>query len=124
MEELALLAKSWVQAPKLKVLAGDYKNRGYDLSQRAYILLCPNSGSASQLILKIEADKDNPVSNFCLVVKGWGEEDAVLALDGKQLQPGIDFSCGHVKNLKGNDLIVWVERKSIKPIKVTIIPGK
>ncbi len=122
MEELALLAKSWVQAPKLKVISGDYKNRGYDLSQRAYILLCPNSGIASQLILEIEADKDNPVSNLCLVVKGWGGKDAVLTLDGKQLKPGIDFTCGHVKNLKGNDLIVWVERKSIKPIIVTIIP--
>ena len=72
MEELAFLAKSWVQAPKLKVLSGDYKNKGYDLSQRAYILLCSNSGIASQLIFEIEANKDNPVSSFCLVVKGWG----------------------------------------------------
>ena len=41
---LAPLGKSWAQPPELKVKGQDFENRGYDFSQRAYVLKYKESG--------------------------------------------------------------------------------
>ena len=77
-----LLAKSWIQAPKLRTVSGSVKSQDYDFSQRAYMLANtdPNRPSAE---LVMEASPDSPLRNACLVIKSWGDSIPQVHFDGK-----------------------------------------
>jgi hypothetical protein len=91
--DLVPLAKSWLKAPKLQLgkgflglFASPFISEGYDQTQGAYILSCKKPGKPSKLKLKLAARRDCPVVNPAFVVKGWGESDAELKLNGKKIK--------------------------------------
>jgi len=121
IEELVLLARSWAQAPELKVTSGNIENIGYDLSQRAYILKCREENNLSELECKLMASTESPVVNVCLYIKGWGDWDAAVVMEGETLARGRDYRLGHVHTLEGSDLVVWVNRKYMQPVEITLV---
>jgi len=122
--ELAKLAKSWLNAPKLKLKGtSEYANEGYDPTERAYVLSCKNSGKPSKLELVLEASEDSPIVNPAFVVKGWGMIGAQLKLDGKTIERGKLFRYGHRPAEHGDDLVVWVKTESDKPTNVSLLPA-
>ncbi len=118
-EELAVLGRSWLQAPALKILKGDFVSREYDFTQRAYILDCNNSKS-DQLELELLANNESPVVNICLVINGWEKDNIVVQLDGRILEKNKDYKIGNRRELEKEDTIVWISHKSDKSVKIIL----
>jgi hypothetical protein len=106
-QELAPLARSWLQAPEIEALS-DCRDQHYDPAQRAYVL----SATGAAPSFRIAASAARPIVNPCFVVKKWGDADAKLALDGKNIRQGKDLRFGHRPTLEGTDLIVWIKTES------------
>ena len=60
----------------------------------------------------------SPIVNVPLVIKGWGDAQAKLKINGSDVPRGRDFRYGFRYGLDGADLIVWIRIESVKPIKV------
>jgi len=117
--QLADLAKSWSSPPKLTIDGGDFTSSGYDPAQRAYVLTATGGQEDSTLSFELAGSEGSPVVNPAFVVKGWGETGATLEIDGKQIKQGEKFRLGHRKTLESVDLIVWIEKVAIKPLRLS-----
>jgi len=120
--ELVPLANSWLHPPELKLAGGAYSSEGYDPTQMAYVIASRNRGKASELKIELAASKESPVINPALVIKGWGESDAELKLNGREIKRGKDFRLGHRNTVEGSDLIVWIKTESTEPVQITLTP--
>jgi hypothetical protein len=115
--DLVPLAKSWLNAPPLRVNSGG-TSQGYDPVQRAYVL----SADASTLSLVVDASEESPVVNLCLVVKDWPRGvNAAVALNGKGMKFGPSFRQGGVRETTDTEArVIWVELESEASIELTI----
>jgi len=120
--KLAILAKSWLHAPDLKVWQGDCSSEGYDPSQRAYVLKCKRPGQPSAMDIELAGVPERPVVNPCLVIHNWGDAEVALQLNGQELPGGKDFRFGHRDSLEGRDLIVWVKVESTASARMQLAP--
>jgi hypothetical protein len=95
-----------------------FSSDGYNPDQRAYLLkrLQPGGG----LEVELAADAESPVLNPALVIRGWGEGEAALKVDGADVPRGRDFRYGHRRTLDGTDLVVWIRLLSEKPVRVSV----
>ena len=119
-EHLAVLARSWNKAPSLVLKGGPFTSKGYDKSQRAYLLTCTGTENAESLVFEIQANEGSPVVNLPLIVENWGHESARLTINGKRVQKGKDFRVGHKNRLEGVDLIVWITIESFKTLQIKL----
>ncbi|MHC4186308.1 MAG: hypothetical protein ACYSR4_10305, partial [Planctomycetota bacterium] len=71
---------------------------------------------------ELAASEESPVVNPSFVIKGWGETGATLKLNGKQIKRGRKFRFGHSHNLDSTDFVVWIKKKSTKPITISLSP--
>jgi hypothetical protein len=118
-ETLIPLAKSWIRAPELQVLSGNFRSEGYDFSQRAYRLFCINSDEpAAELILDV--NPESPMMNGCFIFKNWGDSEAHVEIDGHTLKQGNGCRIGHLHTLEGSDLVIWIEKESPIPIRIAV----
>jgi hypothetical protein len=119
--DLALLDRSWLQAPVMKVTSGGFTAK-FDPSQKAYVLT-PNTisgkSTTEKLVLALQASIQSPTLNPALVIKDWGESAVNVKVAGKILSRR-DFRTGLVHRLEGVDLVVWLRLQATKPVKVTI----
>lgn len=120
--ELAVVGKSWAQAPKLVLKSEGFASQGYDMSQRAYKLTRQDSTSDSSLEFELLASEESPVFNAAFVIGNWGLADAKLKINGKIIERGRNFRFGHRYTLEDSDLILWLKAKSTKPIKILLSP--
>jgi hypothetical protein len=90
-----------------------YEGGTYDQAERAYVLA--RKAAAGKLTFTLAASPESPVSNFALIIKGWGDAGARLEIDGRPIASGKAFRTGDRQTLEGSDLIVWVEAASAKP---------
>jgi hypothetical protein len=118
-DKLIPLAKSWIQAPELRVITGCIHSDGYDFSQRAYRLSCENPGEPSTVLL-MDARPDSPMMNGCFIIKNWGNEEPVVEVDGRVLKKGNGCRIGKIRTFEGSDLILWIEKESTVPVKIKI----
>ncbi len=119
-DNLIPLARSWAQAPKLRVVAGGLASDGYDMSQRAYLLTAQDSAQAAELVL--EASEASPLVNACLVIRNWGAKTPHISIGGKGSSSEKDIRIGSVPTLEGTDLVVWIEHRSSSPVEIHIGP--
>ena len=120
--ELAPLAKSWLRPPSLDLKGAGYTVGGYEQAERAYMIARANSGNPGPLTFKIAATREHPIVNPAFIIKGWGDADATLKLNGKEIDRGKEFRFGHRRNPEGSDLIVWIKIESDRPITMTFTP--
>ena len=117
--ELARLARSWAQPPALKITGGGYTSKGYDLTQRAYVI--DGAAAASDhLEMELSAGAESPVVNACFIIEGFGSEDVDIRLDGKALAKDRDFKTGLIRNLDKDNFVLWLPVKSEKPVKFSV----
>jgi len=119
-DTLISLARSWARAPDLEVLSGKVKSLGYDMSQRAYRFDCEKPMQSGLVKLRLNASEESPVVNACLVFDGWGNSVPAVSVDGRSLNEKNEYKTGFVRTLEGTNLIVWIELKSNRPVKVEI----
>ena len=123
-ETLVELARSWINPPELSLSSGSYNLLGYDNSQRAYVIQNNNPDTPAVLKGQIAASPEKPANNLCLVIKDFGVSDAQVLIDGKRQDKSSGVRLGSIRKMDGTDLIVWVERKTTKPVDIKIKPGK
>ncbi|MBM3293688.1 MAG: LamG domain-containing protein [Candidatus Aminicenantes bacterium] len=117
------LARSWSRPPDLKVVSGGMKSEGYDRAQRAYVLRNPAGARPGPFELAFAASAESPIHNLCLVLKDWNADAAAVALDERPLAPGDGLRIGALPTLDGTDLVVWIETKSVRPIRIAVTPA-
>jgi hypothetical protein len=118
---LVPLASSWLQPAPLKLLAGAFKSEGYLMAERAYVLTATGANSSG---LKFQLN--GPLLNPAFVIKGWsrgwGEAEAQLTIDGKDIPRGAAFRYGFNRTLEGTDLVVWLQQSANKPVTIHLTP--
>jgi len=120
--ELVPLAKSWLRPAELKLGSKNFSSQGYDQSERAYMLTGKSKGRNNELRFELLASKEHPVVNPAFIIKNWGESGARLKIDRRKIRRGRNFRIGHRYTPAGCDLIVWIQKKSTRPMKVSLSP--
>jgi len=120
--ELLPLAKSWLTPPSIEVAGEAFRSEGYDPAQRAFVLTRTTTGKPAVLDLTLQASQNSPVVNPAIVIKDWGEDGARLEINGKLVGWGKDFRYGRVRRLDGTDLVVWMRKESVTPVKISLAP--
>ena len=119
--ELLPLAKSWLSPPKLKAEGSDFRNDGYDPTQRAYVLTRTAAKSTERLSITFEASDASPILNPAIVIRNWGNEVPRLEIDGKSAAWGKGCRIGYVHRLNGTDLVIWIQRQSVRSLDIQVI---
>lgn len=104
--ELANLANSWLAAPEVTNVSG-CKNLVYNKEQRAYVF----SNDQPLMRFTINATKNSPIENVCLVIKNWKKRNAFaqVKINGQILETGSSFRQGNVIDTDDSfTKIVWI----------------
>jgi hypothetical protein len=119
--ELVPLAKSWSNPPVIKTNGSEnYRNDGYDPSERAYKITCLEKGHPEKLVIELVANPDSPLINFCLLVENWGKYCPQVAINNRPLTKNEEFQFGHRLSPAGTDLLLWVKFEDTNPIEINI----
>ena len=121
--ELLTLAKSWLSPPKMQVNGDDYRNDGYDPTQRAYVLTRVKGDNPVALRLTLDGSGTSPVLDPAIVIKNWGDGPAQLKIDGRSVASGKAFRVGHIRRLEGTDLVIWMQKQSTVPFNIELSTG-
>jgi hypothetical protein len=120
-DALAVLAKSWLRPADLFLNAKGYINKGYDASQRAYILQCRDNSEKPRLRFELPGSKEHPVVNPVIIIENWGTDRPSLQIDRKDVEAGKDFRYGHRRTPQGTDLILFLKLENSKYNEITIL---
>ena len=116
---LAALARSWESPAVLKVESPGYSG-DHDPGERAWIVERSAAAATEPLALTLAASPSSPVENVALVVKGWGDGEATLTLDGREVASGKDFRVGHRRRLEATDLVVFAPARATSPLRLVL----
>ena len=119
-DELVSLAKSWLQAPELRIISGKCTGGLYDPSQRAYLMENTDPEQLTPCAFVLEASEDTPLFNAAIIIENWGSKLATLSINGKNIPHGEEFRQGIRNGLYGEDLIVWIKLDSKEPVKMML----
>jgi hypothetical protein len=115
------LAKSWNRPPEMKVHGDGFTNKGYDYTERAYIL--DTKDQEATIELEFNASQKNPLYNLALVVNNWGGQEVALSINEKNIAKGKDFRTGIEYDVEGNmKLVVWIKHKAKYKTRLSISP--
>jgi len=125
---LVPLAGSWLHPPEIRNTgSGDIDISGYDPAQRAYLIELKKDAGVETIDLEIAANETSPLFNPVFLINHWGTNSAQLEIDGKELNPRSDFRSGYYETLDmGKDrtwkevLVLWLQKKSSKPIRISM----
>jgi len=120
IDELVPLAKSWLNPAELVVTGSACRSKGYDPTQAAYVLSCDKGPERIQLELKAEVD--SPLVCPAFVLENWGNSGVKLTVNGSKAEPGKDFRFGHRDTPNGADLIIWLDKQTDRPVKLSLSP--
>ena len=118
-DELATLSRSWIQAPDLKIMKGNFTTEGYDFTQRSYVLNSTDN-NADLLQLELAASNDAPVVNICMLINGWETDRVEVEMNGRVLQENKDFRTGKIRSLEREDLVIWIEHESTSASQILV----
>lgn len=112
--ELATLARSWLQAPAIKALAG-CTAEDYNPAKREY----PLRATDTTLSVRIEASKEQPLVNLCFRVRNWGGTGAADVLMNGKAPAGVRQ--GTFVDTDGTrSTVIWIEVAASFPAVYTI----
>ena len=118
MTQLITFGRSWSYPAELSLKGTDFISKGYNTSQRCYVLE-NNSDKAAKIEMSLKGSKDSPIINPALFVKKWNSEGATILLNGKETK---ECRIGINHELDGDDLVLFFFIKDDKPLKFTILP--
>lgn len=123
LPELISLTKSWSEPARLLLAdRNSFSGGEYDPSERAYLINCKVDDFASNLNFSLEANESSPLENVALVIKNWGTRGVSIRIDDELVGRGKSFRYGLRDGMEGTDLIVWIEKKSVKLVKISLLP--
>ena len=120
--DLVLLARSWLNPPKMEASGAGFQSEGYDPAERAFVVRCVDSSGHAPLNITLQASAESPLVDPVVIVRGWDTRARVI-VDGKAMVPGESFRIGSVQRLDSVDLIIWMEMESHQPTRIEIDPA-
>jgi len=120
IDSLLPLARSWNFPAEIKLVSSSYKYTGYDKYQRAY-LFENLKNEKEQLEFEIKGTKQSPVVNIPIVIRKWNSTVSNIEINGKIAKNGIDYTLGYLSGLDSNDLVIWINIKSINPLNIIVL---
>jgi len=84
----------------------------YDSTQRSYVISSSKKQEIEKLEFSLQANSESPIVNPAFVVKNWGDHQALLKVNGKEVPRGKSFRSGHIRRINQYDLVVWLELES------------
>jgi hypothetical protein len=118
MPELVSFGRSWAYAPGVTLTGTGFTSKGYDKSQRCYQL--ENLGEkAGTVELTIQGSKTSPIINPAIFIKNWNGGKARIMINGKEMK---DSRQGINHELEGDNLVLYIPLKEVKPVKISILP--
>jgi hypothetical protein len=72
----------------------------------------------------LNATAESPLCNAAIVVRNWGDVRARLSIDGKPVAWDRSFRTALVHRLDSTELLIWIEKRSIAPVQLTITTDK
>lgn len=123
VEALLPLAKSRVNPPEIRVHSKGYKNQGYDLTQRCYLISNLES-TPEALEVELAGDERSPVYNPALYIENRGDSKLLLKVNGEDMLGKGKSRTGYVNRLGRTDLVVWLEMVEKVPVRISIVPEK
>ena len=122
-EGLVSLARSWLEAPKMRVLAEEYHGGTYDQAERTYVLEKLDPGSTAGCRLVVEASEDSPLMNPAIIIQGWGSGPAAVSIDGEAWPRGVDCRQGVRRQPDSEDLILWLRLSVRDRVEIVVQPA-
>lgn len=116
------IARSWLRAPDLHQLTPGTLSRGYDPSERAYILDASAGDHDAGIHFELLASSEHPLHNPAFVIRGWGNRPVRVHLNGAAHPDGADLRIGHRRTLDSTDLIVWIRLEVTRPVRFGFTP--
>jgi hypothetical protein len=107
-QELVSLARSWIAPPPVTVIGSAFRSDGYDATQRGFMFSTANPGE-NNISFSLKGSAQSPVLDPVFIVKNWGQEDALIRIDGRPVTWGANARRGHENTLESTDLIVWLK---------------
>jgi len=104
------------------MVASGFESEGFLRQQRAFVFSRKDE-KANKVSFLLDAGESSPVVNPGIVIKGWGDTDAKLRINGKGVKRGKAFRYGVSHRLEGSDLVLWLKLQSEKTVKMEIMPN-
>ena len=118
-DSLTSLARSWVMPPKLVIHAGASDSK-YDSTQRSYVISSSKKREIEKLEFTLQANSENPIVNPAFVIKNWGDHQALLKVNEKEVPRGKSFRIGNIRRINQFDLVVWLELESTNKTEISM----
>jgi hypothetical protein len=115
------LARSWSNPPELVVEGSGFSSEGFDRSERAWRFVHQNA--SAPVGFRLLASATSPVHNLALVIENWGDRGATVQIDGKSVPRGRALRLGHRHRVDRSDLVVWIEARAERPMRIRVSPG-
>ena len=116
-DDLARLSRSWITPPELKLSNDNIKNKGFDRTQRAFLLENTSKIKPGSVRIELSAAEESPLIYPCFVIDNWTSENLTLKAGKIALKKNLDFRTGIVRNLDGEDkLVLYVNKRYMKPV--------
>lgn len=109
--ELPTLAKSWVNPPAMSITCSGFTGGTYERKERAYKVTQVASGNFECTLAGSSA---NPVVNPAIVIEDWGQDNAVLYVNGSP------YTGDHRVGYEGDNLVVWMDYESASSVNLEI----
>ncbi|MCD6346947.1 MAG: hypothetical protein J7L96_05940, partial [Bacteroidales bacterium] len=111
------LSLSWNRPPVLSIDSKGFISKGYDYTQRAFIL--ESDSKSTDLSFELRASKNTPLLNPVIVIINWPGKEAGLQINGKKIPKGKDFRQGIEYTIDGSKtLIVWMRLRADKNVTI------
>jgi hypothetical protein len=114
------LARSWNYPAEVEGVSAGYDYLGYDQYQRSY-LFKRYKGVRRDLEFELLGTETSPVVDVPVVIRNWGASAARIEIDGMAAVSGVDCLLGFVPSLEGDDLVIWIYRKSTATLNIKLL---
>lgn len=115
VEELVPLAKSWLNAPRIKEFNG-CKSIKYDRSERAYII----DGPDKEISFTIDSSEQEPLMNPVFIINYSASDNLKVFVDDVPVNNKDKIKFGFQNTLEGRKAIIWLKLDAASLVKINI----
>jgi hypothetical protein len=113
-ETVLNIARAWNNPAELSI-NGDFRSKGFDKSQRAYIIEATNN---EDLTLSLAGSSTSPVYNPAFVIHNWEPATLTCLINGNPINNNL-FEYGVEYDVNGSPVtVIWVEYNSEKKLAI------
>lgn len=119
IEELVPLARSWHNAPEMKIITEGFYMPEYKTEERTYHITGTGE-KCEKLKIKVNASTQRPSANLSIVIHNCDINLSNLKINNKKRVDGKDFSIGRLINPDSDALIIWINYYSEEPYNIEL----